>query len=250
IIGEYSKGEEGPTVIFMAGVHGNERASIIALNSVFSQLNQLSPHFKGKLVGIAGNLAALSKSIRYVEEDLNRIWSVPRIQNLLAPIQPFQNGETVEKFEQKDLVRTLQSYCQNKDAPVYVIDLHTTSATSPPFVIILDTLRNRHFALKFPLPIVLGMEEHLDGTLINYLDQFGFITMAIEAGQHEQQSSIQNHIAAIWLALIHAGCIALEEIPQFTYYQTKLRSETEHLPRVFEVVYRYPITNGERFRME
>ena len=52
---------------------------------------------------------------------------------------------------------------------VFVLDLHTTSASGLPFATVGDTLRNRHFAQSLPVTILLGIEEQLEGTMLEYL---------------------------------------------------------------------------------
>ena len=87
------------------------------------------------------------------------------------------------------------------EGDVYVLDLHTTSGPSPAFGVLDDTLANRAFAMQFPVPLVLGLEEELEGTLLNYLTTFGVISMGFESGQHEAPEAVDGAEAAIWTAL-------------------------------------------------
>ena len=54
-------------------------------------------------------------------------------------------------------------------APVQLLDMHSFSADGSPFVILGDTLRNRRLAFPLRTPIVLGLEETIEGTLLSYL---------------------------------------------------------------------------------
>mgnify|MGYP000107882312 CR=1 FL=1 len=69
--------------------------------------------------------------------------------------------------------------------PIHFVDLHTSSAPGPPFLTVGDTLRNRRFSRGFPLPLLLGLEEQVDGSLLEYLNNHGFVTLGVEAGEHE-----------------------------------------------------------------
>jgi succinylglutamate desuccinylase len=248
IIGEYSGEPNGPVVIFVGGIHGNEPAAVIALEAVFKTLRQLQPSFSGKFVALRGNITALSHSIRFMEEDLNRIWQPERIRQLTESSGNFD--QTVEQREQRVLFDVLQPYFRNKHLPLYLIDLHTTSAKSAPFVILADTYRNRRFALNLPTAIILGLEELLEGTIMHYAGDLGFCTLAFESGQHRDEASIHNHIAAIWIFLSSAGCLSKSDIPGFEKHKQRLKNVCRHLPRVFEIKLRYRIQPGEEFRMQ
>ncbi|MGH9882173.1 MAG: hypothetical protein ACRD6N_12115 [Pyrinomonadaceae bacterium] len=57
--------------------------------------------------------------------------------------------------------------------------MHTTSAHGVPFATVGDTLRNRKFALNFPTTIVLGLEEQIEGTMLEYVNNLRAVTMAL-----------------------------------------------------------------------
>ncbi len=249
IIGEYRGAAPGATVICMGGLHGNEHAAIVALQHVARELMEIRPDFKGKFVALAGNLAALPQRRRFIEADLNRIWTAERMQALEN--SPFFGADhSVEQSEQREIFRAVQYHLANTPRPVYVLDLHTTSAESPPFTIIQDSPRHRQFALNFHAPVVLGLLKHLRGSMIQYLEQRGCCTVAFEAGQHDDERSIHRHIAAIWIALVNAGCIAEKDIPDYDDYQEYLHEVIAGIPKMFEVTYRYAIEKGEVFTME
>ncbi len=249
IIGEYGGNLPGPVVIFLAGVHGNEHAAISALEQVFETITHRRIPVRGKVVAIAGNLAALSKSVRYIDEDLNRIWTNERLASLQKSPR-FGIDNTVEKTEQRDLFNLLHNHISDEANPVYIIDLHTTSSTSQPFVIIGDTIRNRRFAMNFHLPVLLGLEELVDGTIIGYTSDLGYVTLALESGQHEDRNSVLNHIAAIWIVLANAGCVTASQIPDYHRYTLRLKQMSKHLSKIYEVRYRKGISEDEDFEME
>jgi hypothetical protein len=235
-------------VIFVGGIHGNEPAAVIALESVIKTLQQIQPPFNGKFVALRGNITALSHSVRFMDEDMNRIWIPERIHQLRE--SPQNLDHTVEGREQRALFEVLQPYFRETHLPVYLIDLHTTSAKSAPFAILADTIRNRRFALNLHTPIILGLEELLDGTVMHYAGDLGFCSLAFESGQHRDKNSIPNHIAAIWIFLASAGCIKKTDISYFKKYTRRLKNACRHLPPVFEIKLRYEIQPGENFRME
>ena len=72
-----------------------------------------------------------------------------------------------------------------------MIDLHSTSADGLPFATVGDTMRNRRFAQNLPVTILLGIEEQLDGTMLEYLNNLGAVTLGFEGGQHDLKKRLK-----------------------------------------------------------
>ncbi|MCB0610933.1 MAG: succinylglutamate desuccinylase/aspartoacylase family protein, partial [Lewinella sp.] len=71
-IGVFSGDSPGPLVISTGGMHGNEPAGVLAIQRVLGLLQSASPplSFKGKFVGLRGNVKALDLKQRYLRQDL------------------------------------------------------------------------------------------------------------------------------------------------------------------------------------
>ena len=234
--------DTAPTVIFVAGIHGNEPAGIYGLLQVIQDIKEGAIQLKGNLYAIAGNLNALKKNIRYEKSDLNRLWTQENIVNL--------NGisSNPERKEQLELYQIIKSILSNNKGPFYFIDLHTTSAKSTPFITISDSLNNRKFASRFSVPIVLGIEEYLEGPLLTFINEFGHISLGFEAGQHEDQESINNCIAIIWKTLQLSGCIDDSQIKSHKGITTN-KKEQKKACDFYEVNYRYFLKDSDDFVM-
>jgi hypothetical protein len=128
------------------------------------------------------------------------------------------------------------------------MDLHTTSSETIPFLTVNDSLLNRKFTKQFPVPIVLGIEEHLDGPLLSYINELGYIAFGYEAGQHDDLASIENHIAFIYLSLVFSGSIRKEDV-DFQHYFELLAKTTFNTRDFYEIFYHYKIKEGEDFQM-
>ncbi|HHH52503.1 MAG TPA: succinylglutamate desuccinylase, partial [Bacteroidetes bacterium] len=69
IIGEYTGNERGPLVILFGNMHGNEPAGTKAIDLMIKMI-EVEPvtnpkfKFKGKILGLIGNLEATKKGIR------------------------------------------------------------------------------------------------------------------------------------------------------------------------------------------
>lgn len=249
LIGKYTNNAPGPTVICVGGIHGNEPSGVFALKEVLKELQRIEPQFNGELIAFAGNLTALSRGVRFVDEDLNRIWLPERVEALKS-VAPSSRKETAELIEQRELFKVLSRAFDNTKSPVYVFALHTTSSVSAPFITVGEILRNRDFILDSPVPIIKGIEKYVEGTLLSYISGLGFTDIGFEAGQHDALSSIKNSVAAIWVALANAGCINPDDFSNFDEHYETLINAARNVQGVYEVIYRYEIEEGEELVME
>ena len=236
-------------MICIGGLHGNEPAGVRALEYVLDRLGKSGAPFRGQLLGVAGNLKALEKGVRYIEQDLNRIWRPAEIDRLLSDREGYPPGD-IEEAERKELIKVFYEYCSNKESPVYFLDLHTTSSDGSPFITIADTLRNRAFAKSYPVPIILGIEEQLDSTLLNYINELGYIAIGFEAGRHGEPSSVENCVAALWITLVSAGCLDMKDAEELEDCRSRLKSAARGLSGFYEVRYRHGIEDDSGFKME
>jgi succinylglutamate desuccinylase len=232
----------------MAGIHGNEASGIEAADRVLRWFEQRRPPLAGDVVFLAGNLPALQQNARFIDLDLNRQWMPDKVTALAVsepgPDDPAEHGEL------REILTTLRDVVRSARGPMYFLDLHTSSADGPPFLTVGDTLRNRHFARNFPLPRILGLEEQVDGALLELLNNHGFVTIGVEGGLHDAERSTNRLEAALWLALVAAGILSSEDAPDLGPYRRLLREASRGVPRVIEVRHRHPIRDGEGFRME
>lgn len=245
-LGTYDRGVEGPTIVVVAGLHGNEPSGVVAFQRVIERLEEHDAPLRGRLVGLAGNLPALDRGERFLDEDLNRIWQPSRIERYAA--MP-SHERSVEAGQQVELLEQLDRELALAPGIVHFLDLHTSSADGKPFVCIGDTLRNRDFATRFPVPVILGLEEQVDGALLEYINNRGHITVGVEAGQHDDPASIDFHEAFLSLALVSAGCMLIDELPRYEEMRARLCAAGAMLPRVLEVRYRHPVGPADHFRM-
>lgn len=241
-IGRRTGEGSGPTVIVVAGIHGNEPAGVHAARRLFAQLAGLP--FRGELVVYAGNLGGLRKGLRYLSKDLNRVWTDQHLSALREG-----TARDAEDLEQLDLQAAIQEAQARARGPVVLIDLHSTSAAGIPFMLTGDTLPHRRFIRAFPIPVVLGLEEELDGVLSAHWARRGLITAAIEGGQHDDPATIGSLEAVLWVTLAQAGSVnqSLDSVSRAT---ALLDLQRNGLPRIMEILSRRAIAPEDQFRME
>lgn len=246
-IGHLHGKRPGPTVIAIGGIHGNETAGLVAGRRVLERLSR--EELRGDLVVFGGNLAAMRKKVRYVAKDMNRVWVDAHIDALEARKHDEASLDSEDR-EQLELLAAIRGAIDEARGPVFLVDLHTTSAHGVPFVIFGDTLPQRHFVSELPVPIIFGLEEQVDGVLSEYWTRHGCVTFTIEGGQHDDPGSIDNLEAVLLLAAQAAGIFRAGQIPETRTAFALLESRRGNLPRVMEVVRRHAIAESDAFVME
>jgi predicted deacylase len=249
VLGTYDTGHAGPTIVVTAGIHGNEPAGVHALRRVFRELEARRPPGRGRLVGLAGNRAALARDTRYVSRDLNRGWTPERVAALLAGAGDATPGAVSEDVEQHELLRQLLEVLATSSEPVTFLDLHSTSAGGAPFCVISDTLRNRRLAFALPVPVILGLEEALEGTLTTWLDDLGHVAVAFEGGQNADPRTVERHEAALWLTLVTSGFLQADAAPELPALRERLRAAAGGIPRILDVRHREAVAPEDDFSM-
>jgi hypothetical protein len=233
----------GPTLIIVSGLHGNEPAGVLASVRVLDALGPRVSELRGRIHFLVGNREAVARGVRYLHRDLNRAWTRDQVQSLTAVDSV---GEDREQFE---LLAELTRILDASRGPMYALDLHTTSGPDGVFTTVGDTLENRALARSLPVPLVLGLEELVDGTLHDYLESRGLVTLAFESGQHQEPAAAERAEAAIWILLAVTGLLPEALLPELSRARAQLEDVGRSLPRVVELRYRHPISEDDWFRM-
>jgi hypothetical protein len=231
-------------LVVVGSIHGNEPAGAEALEAVVSRLSRESLLTRGDFLAVVGNVEALDAGARFIDEDLNRHWSREKLDRLgSAP-----SLDRSEDRERKALFDEMRKDFAEARGEIVLLDLHTTSGEGKPFSVFADTLRSRHFARRFPVPAILGLEENLEGTLADYVGLLGHVAVAFEGGQHRDPGAVANLAAVVWVALGELAMVDSERAG-IEGERTRLRRSTEGVPAILEVTYRHAIGPKDGFQM-
>ncbi len=241
ILGSYTTNKKGPLLFVTAAVHGNEPSGVKALQRIFEILNTEKPHIKGTIVGVVGNVAALQKKVRFIEEDLNRTWTQENLQQ--------KNKDTAEKKEMFQLIETLENVYKPHHTERYFIDCHTTSSASLPYISVQELGKNDTFAHQFPIHVIRGFPDIVNGTIDGFFSKQGITGFTVEAGQHESKESEAYHEGVIWIALQEACGLnfdALQDIPPAV-----LKTMNGTPPqKTFKIIHRFGLKEEDDFKMQ
>ncbi len=246
LFGRVAGKNSGPTVIFMGGIHGNEPSGIQALDLMLKDLRRETEALHGTVYALRGNPPALAKGERFIDEDLNRLWTMARVKALRSgDLTPTSS----EEFQQIELCRLIDEILEREKGPFYFFDLHTTSCQTIPFLTVNDMKMNRTFAEQYPVPMILGIEEYLDGPILSYINELGYVAFGYEGGQHQDPPAMQQHLAFARLTLAFTGIIPEFDLSSQHYYEY-LKQAAKGLQSVYEIYFRYEIHPGESFEMQ
>jgi succinylglutamate desuccinylase len=238
----------GPTVVALGGIHGNETSGVLALKKVVAELEDQSGQFHGTFVALCGNLAALRSGVRYIDEDMNRIW----YRSIIDEIRRKPAGElgSSERVQIKNLLTILDQYLdKNAPFPTIFADLHSFSAPGNMVTITSPEKKNVNLLASLHAPLVFGLQKVLGGGAFHYYDQKGCITFALEGGQHQDAATVENIRASVMTALQSAGCVDAGDFPRLRHYKKYLAEKNQQLPAQVELVYQHLIEPGDRFEM-
>ncbi len=256
VIMQYQGHDIGPLLIVIAAIHGNEDAGIHALSLVHKML-EVEPitnpkfSFKGKVIGLVGNVAASKSDVRYIDKDLNRIWNKKDIDR----IQVLDNEKLcVEEKEQLDILTFIRSEIKTyQPTSVYILDLHTTSSAGGIFTIPNEDPESLQIASSLHAPVILGMLKGISGTTLHYFnknltDDLPITSVTFEAGQHDDPSSINRCIAAIITLLRSIGSVSQKDVENI--HDNVLINYAQGLPSISTLLYKHIIKDGDDFQMK
>ena len=250
IIGSYEGQAEGVLLIATGGIHGNEPAGVEALETVFTLLEReaiVNPdfEFRGKLMGLRGNLAALRKKERYLDLDLNRIWIPAQIAENRQKDPGLLLSEERELLDILQIVNsTIETY---KPSAVVWLDIHTTTASGGIFSISDDHPDNLSLARGLHAPVITGMLDSLEGTLMHYLKDIGLRAITFEAGQHQDPLSVNRAIAALINCMRTVGLVPADIVEN--RHDELLLTYSRNLPQIARLSHIHRINPGDDFHM-
>jgi predicted deacylase len=247
VLGRVSAARKGgPLCIVTAGIHGNEPAGVHALRRVFHDIAARQVPLHGRFVALSGNRSGLERGVRFVDEDMNRVWSASRVAALRTRDPRLDNSE---EREQRELLGLIDAELALGQERVTHFDLHSTSGGGPPFTVIAGPESSRGAANNLGVPLLLGLEAIIAGTLIEYLGSLGHTTVLLEGGQNEARATIDHHESAVWLMLVASGVVKPGDVPDSSAHRTRLQNSANGLPNELEIAYCHHLAPGEEFKM-
>ena len=111
-------GKEGPEILILAGIHGNEKSGVYAVERfIFECVTKQHKLKAGSIHIILGNEEAMEANKRYLQVDMNRCF--------------FEDTSHLPDGYEKDRVEQIKPFMETCD---YALDLHSCTSESEPFM--------------------------------------------------------------------------------------------------------------------
>jgi succinylglutamate desuccinylase len=280
LIGQYNGDTHGDLIIAIGAIHGNEPAGVHALQLLFDML-QKEPsrnaafRFKGRLVGLVGNIQAFERRTRFVKKDLNRQLTVeniaqfrknrakntpPQYKTTLEDVEaaaqypniPISQYLSFEDLETLELIETIEQQIEEyRPKRLIVLDLHTTSADGGIFSLVSNDPESVALAETLHAPVVLGMIGSVGGSTLHYFNERNMelptIAIAFEAGKHDDVYSPRRAVAWLIHALRSVGSISTHDVEN--RHEMVLKSYSRSLPKTVQLIGSHPISASDNFKM-
>ena len=254
IIGRYEGELRGPMLVCIGAIHGNEKAGLRAI-SLMAKMLEVEPitnpgfMFRGLFLGIKGNAQAIRKNHRFIDRDLNRIWTPENVEYIRkTPHEDLKN----EFLEMKEILEIIEYYYERyQPEKLVVLDLHTTTARGGIFSIVSESDESLRIGVELHAPVITGMLEGIRGTTLHFFneDHFypGTTSVVFESGQHDEPLSVNRAIAAITNCMRTLGCVSKDDVEN--RHDRLLIEHSTGLPKIAELAYCHPIQEGDGFKM-
>lgn len=252
VIGLVEGRNKGPTVVAIGGMHGNEPAGVKALEKVVASLKPTVRTFNGRFLALRGNMEAIERGVRYIDEDMNRVWFPAIIDEIRNT--PARELPSSERREIKGLLDILDDFLsqelQQSDQPVIFADLHSCSAEGAMFAITAPNDRNIKIFSELHVPLVFGIEKKLRGSALRFYQDCGYTTVAIEGGQHQNKRTKKNNAAVLLALFDKIGCISSANLSGFGGSTTYLKKQNERQPAQVKLAYQHLVEPNDEFKMQ
>jgi succinylglutamate desuccinylase len=233
------EGGDGPTVVIVTAVHGDEPAGVEAARSVLAAVERHRARLRGRVLAVVANRAALAVGRRFVAEDFNRGWHDATLARLADP----SRVHAAEDRDRRELWAIVSEL-----GPATFVDLHTMSGPGAPFVVV-PAGTDPTLAAHIDAPAIVGLDDRTDGALLRLLTARGHRGVGVEGGRHDDPAAVAHLGAAAWQVIAGAGGLDLDEVPEAAGAVARLRASTAGLPRVVEITGEHRIARGDGFAM-
>ena len=233
--------EKQPKLIVIGGMHGNETSGVDAINNIVKKLKPIINSINGSIYFLKGNISAIDNKERFIDKDLNRLWTQKYIEKKDVHIADIKELKELHQLITEDI-------CKGNFKDCIFLDLHTFSANSGIFCIPASNKKSLDLAASFRIPFIEKLSDSLPGTALSYFGKKGMTSIVVEGGTHQTEEAVKNLEAAIWHILGHLNFIDKHN-PEVVTSEKRLQKKGENFPYHLELAYRHQLDDSQVFKM-
>ena len=214
-----------PKITFIGGTHGDELVGVEVIKKLENYLTDKK--VRGEINLLIANPLAVKEGKRFIDQDLNRLFSIDLIDNL---------KEKKNLNYEQERVTQIAPLLQNQD---FVFDIHSTIKKGKSFVLIFDLEKQLDLA-RFFKPDFLVSTEKIFGrkrgrseifTIDRYVAYHGGTALTIETGWKDDLGKVDQVFNSCLAALSHLGVIdfdhdankgSISQAPLIEIYEEKI----------------------------
>ncbi len=231
-----------PALIVVGGMHGNETSGINAIENIIDEIKNIKEYINGSIYFLKGNISAIENGERFIDKDLNRLWTSEYINSNSDKIADIKELNSLHELIFNDI-------CNGNFKNCIFLDLHTFSANSGIFCIPASNQKSLDLAASFRIPFIEKLADSLPGTALSYFGNKGMTSIVVEGGTHGSKQAVENLEAAIWHILGYIGFVAKKN-KSVIEAEKKLESLGKNYPYHLELSYRHQLENSSVFKMK
>ncbi len=226
----FSGSKDGPSVVIMGAVHGNERIGVDIIEALKKLLEKVE--IFGEIYLIIANPKAYEKNLRFIDCDLNRLFS--------------NNFEQIKKKKKKELM--IEEKRAIEIAPIlskadYLLDIHSTIKKSIPFVYVENSKSHLKLAKVFRAKYIISsldscQAKSLHSSADNFVDKHNGLGITYETGWQKDY--------AVFPHVLKKTKIFLKSVASsFLDFPVEDKKEKDHSEQIF--IYKEIIPQKENF---
>ncbi len=188
-VAHFEGGKAGPRVVIMGSIHGNERVGAAVLKQLRREI--MSQPIAGSITLVLGNPDAYKADKRFIAEDLNRLFSGERLEEIGRLSSFSRNIEQQRALQIAPILKTAD----------YLLDIHSTLKPSVPFVFCDNTRRHISLAKTMGTPHIVSPYPLRSNELMcsadSYVDALGGIGLTYESGWRLEQANVPEVVQVV-----------------------------------------------------
>lgn len=207
---QIESGFEGPHIVLIGALHGNEIMGVEAIVKLVSFMENKGLNLKkGTLSCILGNPLAYEKGIRFFEQNMNRAF-------LQDPLDTYEGRR----------VRGIRSFFEKQSKLDFLLDLHSVSSGDFKMCAYLESQEAQEEALQFsPLNMHFVVDpKAVPGSSCEEGQKFGAVSFILECGNHLLPQTVDTALAHIVDLLVNLEMIDLADFKDLVWFD-KLSQE-------------------------